>query len=229
MVMQGSFEHHERSGFVGVASIAALLALTACGSATPDEVATSKARLSEVAPHLLGLPRGGSGGTRYSWPAGNKIIYQLQIHSGAYVDQLAVHYYDPSNWDNSYTYPDRTGLVGPYGGSGGVVQPYITCPNGYAAFGITGKYGKYVDALGLRCADELSPRYDNSFVQGEYGGTGGGFFDDWCPDGQLLTGINMRAGTYVDQVQGLCSPAHTCDDPSDPACCDPNIENCPPQ
>ena len=40
----------------------------------------------------------------------------------------------------------------------------------------------------------------------EHGGPGGSAYNLSCGDGQVLVGVNARAGAYIDRIQGICRP-----------------------
>lgn len=194
-------------------STIALVSLTACGAsseqgdtgdtddtAKSDQVGTVTAKLGSAVMPLS--THGGGGGSLHQWPNQNRIINTLTLHTGAYVDNIYIRDWLPAPGDNSPT--SNTGHFGPFGGGGGVAQDPLTCLDGQAAVGFYGRSGNYVDNLGLVCADWNLAHWITTTAS--YGGLGGGYFYDICPDGWLMSRVNVRSGTYVDQVQGFCSP-----------------------
>lgn len=106
--------------------------------------------------------------------------------------------------DTSSTY----NLAG-HGGSGGTAGT-VSCGAGYVAVGLVGRSGPYVDRLGLACAwlntdGSLGTAYDF----GTLGGTGGTYFADLCPSGQVLVGIKGRSYSWHDQISGECANVKT--------------------
>jgi hypothetical protein len=96
-----------------------------------------------------------------------------------------------------------------HGGSGGTAGT-VSCGSGYVAVGLVGRSGPYVDRLGLACAwlntdGSLGTAYDF----GTLGGTGGTYFADLCPSGQVLVGIKGRSYSWHDQISGECANVKT--------------------
>lgn len=96
-----------------------------------------------------------------------------------------------------------------YGGSGGSANT-LSCGAGYVAVGLVGRSGPYVDRLGLLCSylypdGSLGTAYDF----GTWGGTGGTYFADTCPSGQMLVGIKGRSYAWHDQISGECASVKT--------------------
>jgi hypothetical protein len=94
-----------------------------------------------------------------------------------------------------------------------------TCPPGQAIVGIHGRSGALVDQLGFECA-QLTRQSDGSVsvssatptvLQG-FGGSGGAPYDDPCPSGEVVRGLNVSAGTWLESVSAVCAP------PSAPPC-----------
>jgi hypothetical protein len=94
-----------------------------------------------------------------------------------------------------------------------------TCPAGQVAVGIHGQSGIAVDQLGFDCAPlTLAPDgtvgVDDSAITSlaAYGGAGGGPFDDTCPSGQIVRGVDIAAGGFLYNISAICAA------PSAPAC-----------
>jgi hypothetical protein len=96
-----------------------------------------------------------------------------------------------------------------HGGTGGTAGT-VSCGAGYVAVGLIGRYGPYVNRLGLACAwlssdGSLGTAYDF----GTLGGTGGTYFADLCPSGQMLVGVKGRSYSWHDQISGECANVKT--------------------
>jgi hypothetical protein len=152
---------------------------------------------------------GGSGGS-YTSHVGTGVIYAVQVNSGAYVDRIRFAYYLPSAQDNYYRAGDYVGTTQALGGSGGGVNPWFTCPGGRGIIGLRGASGAFVDRLGVICGDVNHPDPNSAFnvYSDLWGGGGGGWFQDTCRPGDLITGFDLRSGGYVDAIQAICIPAH---------------------
>lgn len=89
---------------------------------------------------------------------------------------------------------------GPYGGPGGSPGA-LNCPDGQYISSIYGRSGVRVDRLGIRCRlpSEIN---DSGRILGEFGGGGGGSFDDASYSiGTRPVSILVRAGAGVDAIQ----------------------------
>jgi hypothetical protein len=152
------------------------------------------------------LPAQGGWGGTFTGHAGSGVMYAVKVRSGAYVDSLRIAYYLPSNPDNRFRNGDFYGEIGPFGGSGGADNPWVSCPAGQGVLGIRGASGSLVDRLSIICGDVTNPDpwSSSNFLSGFYGGGGGGWFDTRCAPGYLLDAFNLRSGNYVDQIQGVC-------------------------
>ena len=145
------------------------------------------------------------------------MLYSMELRTGALVDAITASFYTPSNANNRYSPGDPVFTRGPVGGTAGSKAPVLTCPGGYAATGIYGRSGAHVDMLGLICAESGSegrPIKSTERAIGGYGGQGGTFFYDVCPQGQWLGGLMVEvaaksSGTnnIIGSVQGWCAAA----------------------
>src|SRR5580658_1330367 len=93
------------------------------------------------------------------------------------------------------------------------------CPAGQVAVGIHGQSGIAVDQVGFDCAPlTLAPDgtvgVDASTITSlpAYGGAGGGPFDDTCPSGEIVRGVDIAAGSFLYSVSAVCAA------PSAPTC-----------
>lgn len=110
----------------------------------------------------------------------------------------------------SYKVEDGTysWLTGHGGGSGTTSQ--LSCPSGYVAVGVVSRAGIYVDAVGLLCSYLYSDgSLGTAYAYGPTGGSGGTYYSDQCPAGQMLVGLDGRSYSWTDQISGFCSPVRT--------------------
>ncbi len=103
------------------------------------------------------------------------------------------------NYDNSYS------VVG--GGYIGGNTWGDTCPWGFVATGLIGRYGALIDQIGLQCS--FLNKDGTTIFPGNtkrHGGSGGEEFTELiCPPNQVLVGVKGKAGDYVDQIYGICA------------------------
>ena len=152
---------------------------------------------------------GGWGGS-FTGHVGSGVIYAVQVNSGAYVDRIRFAYYLPSASDNYYRSGDYVGTTQALGGYGGGSNPWFNCPSGQGVIGVRGGAGAFVDRVGVICGDVNNPNPYSPFnvYSNIWGGGGGGWFENTCRPGDLITGFDVRSGNYVDALQPICIPAH---------------------
>jgi hypothetical protein len=161
--------------------------------------------LQELGSTLNPLPaRGGTGGFPVSLQG--VLINGINVRSGKFVDNIQLAFYIPSQPDNRFRQGDQTGFIGPVGGDGGSPSGWQFCPDGFAAVGLQGAAGRYVDRLGLICGRVDNPA--STFTTPVFGGPGGAPFFDVCGSQGFLSGADVRAGKLIDQVRGNCIAAN---------------------
>lgn len=93
-----------------------------------------------------------------------------------------------------------------YGGSGGH-KFERACPSGSVLTGLTFRAGLLVDAVGVLCKTVNSSTGalgSQTSVGSQAGGGGGTSGSVSCGTGRVVTGFNLRHGTYVNSLQLLC-------------------------
>lgn len=100
---------------------------------------------------------------------------------------------------------NSTVTLNTHGGWGGS-EGSIGCAPGHVAVGITGNTDWYVDRLALICAylnpdGTLGAPYNTT----GFGGTGGAFFWNKCPEDQAVVGFHGNATGYVDRLGVYCA------------------------
>jgi hypothetical protein len=166
------------------------------------------ARVNPASP-ILALPQHGNvnGGVDYGF-INVGVVFGARIYSGSFTQAIELFYYIPSNSDNHYRVGDYRGSTGRIGGNGGTDSGEYYCPDGYAAVGLQGGSGLAIDRVGLVCGQigDLSKVTSLPI----FGGNGGRAFYDNCVSTRslgFLTGVRVRAGSWMDSIQGICQAA----------------------
>ncbi|MBX2868691.1 MAG: hypothetical protein KTR18_08450 [Acidiferrobacterales bacterium] len=116
--------------------------------------------------------------------------------SGAYIDSLRLECLDLASADI-----DNIGVLG--GTGGGSFQP-IRCPEGLFPKSLRGRADGYLDALSISCADITSGPARGPWISPAEGGNGGDAFSSICDSNQVLAGIRVRSGFWLDRIQARC-------------------------
>lgn len=136
------------------------------------------------------------------------IIFGARIFGDNVSKAVELFYYIPSQPDNLYRagdYRSSTGRIGSTAGNDGGVY---FCPEGYVAVGLQGGSGLGIDRVGFVCG-KLG-NLSQVVALPVSGGQGGTSFYDNCaslPSTGLLTGVRIRAGMWMDSIQGICQAA----------------------
>lgn len=198
----------------GFALVAVCGATAACiddaGAGEAGEEETSSARL---APTWLEWPMSGHGGNGgayvgYAIPRGS-IIRGVRVRSGDVIDSISFNWYQPTRNDNWPSPFDAQG-VWTFGGGGGGDNGWWYCPAGKGVIGIFGDAGTYLHRFGVMCGDVNAPDPNNPLNPRSpvWGGINYSWFEDRCGPGALIDTVNLRAGGYIDFIQGVCLLAH---------------------
>ena len=132
------------------------------------------------------------------------IIFGARVYGKSLVTGLDLFYYVPSSRDNYYREGDYRGTLRRIGGDGDSLGRFF-CPAGYAAVGLQGAAGLGIDRLGLICGKIGNPSQGTDLPI--LGGRGGNPFKDTCNTTSstgYLTGVRVRAGVWIDSIQGFC-------------------------
>src|SRR6476661_6609671 len=150
--------------------------------------ASSAAAAASLSPAL-----GGSGGDAFVTNCSDdEVLVGVRVRADAWVDSIA----------------PRCVKVADAGGTGGFPATR-DCPRNYAVSGFSGRGSAFVNRLRLECRRLTSPtalRRNSAPRQTAFvGGRGGEAFEPFhCPEGLPVTGLQGRAGGYVDQLQLSC-------------------------
>ncbi|WP_394824024.1 hypothetical protein [Pendulispora albinea] len=134
---------------------------------------------------------------------GGGVAYAVRISAGDFVDQIAVAYYHPSNPDNQYREGDAHYATNPIGHAGGVTYDWEYCPAGYAITGIHGSQGQAVDGINVICSEINNPA--NKRYLPVRGANRGVPFSLECEYNGFMSAVHVRAGSWMDALQGLCA------------------------
>lgn len=189
--------------FIGAAAAGCGVEGTAPADDTDDTAAVAS-ELGSTATEQPLSPHGGGGGVFNGHVTPPAIIYGLQVNSGSFVDRITFFYYQPTRPDNRYAGEALFAVA--FGGGGGASNPSFVCPANQSIIGLRGAAGSFVDRIGVVCSDVTFP---NPFSPANgfspvWGGPGGAFFDDRCSVGRIVDSFNVRAGSFVDNLQAIC-------------------------
>ncbi len=95
-----------------------------------------------------------------------------------------------------------------FGGGGGNRSYNLDCGNQSVLVGVIYKAGMWLDAIGIIC-QEVNPQtgaLGNEFTRGPVGGSGGVALTHRCNQGNVVQGIWMRSGQFIESGTFLCSP-----------------------
>jgi hypothetical protein len=145
--------------------------------------------------------RGGGGGNPVRLAcASNQVMTGVYGRTGTKVDRLGIY----CAYMNDAGALGSSVKMGSYGGWGGSDKTAI-CPSGQLMVGLRGYSGSEVDQLRISCVSAalwLSGGGASQVTLG--GGSGGSWFNDYCPRSYVMQALDMRTGSRVDRVQGEC-------------------------
>lgn len=159
--------------------------------------------------------RGGGGGGHFveECPEG-EVIIGLVGRAGVYVDRIQVQCgiieltsSEPATFEVSL---EPGTMLEHHGGDGGS-EFSLACEPGQAVVGFSGRSGKYLDRISLRCApvmmtDDMALGFGETVDTDSKGGGGGGEFSLDCPAGEVATIAQGRSGKFVDALGLTCRP-----------------------
>jgi hypothetical protein len=176
-------------------------------------------RVNPASP-IFALPPHGNvnGGVDYGF-INVGVVFGARVYSGQFAQAIELFYYIPSNPDNRYRAGDYRGSTGRIGGNSGTDSGEYYCPDGYAAVGLQGGSGLAIDRVGLVCGKIGD--FSRLTSLPIFGGNGGNAFYDNCGSIRslgFLTGVRVRAGSWMDSIQGICQASASSDSetPSSP-------------
>ncbi|MDH5426572.1 MAG: hypothetical protein OEZ57_01245 [Nitrospirota bacterium] len=95
-----------------------------------------------------------------------------------------------------------------FGGSGGNRSYNLDCGNQSVLVGVTYKSGMWLDAIGIIC-QQVNPQtgaLGNEFTRGPVGGSGGLARPTRCNQGDVVQGISVLSGQFIESGFLPCSP-----------------------
>jgi hypothetical protein len=138
------------------------------------------------------------------------VVTGLYGRSGAYIDKVGLSCAVVLD-DGTLSAPTGGDWVGGNGG-GYFDDTDHSCPAGWAAVGIHGRAGGYIDSIGLTCVPPPFTRDLSSQQVATVGGTGGRPYTDYCETPSspatyhgLLTGFRVWYGDYIDALASECA------------------------
>jgi hypothetical protein len=95
-----------------------------------------------------------------------------------------------------------------FGGSGGTRSYNLDCGTQSVLVGVIYKSGMWIDAIGIICqqVNSQTGALGNEFTRGPVGGSGGLANTKRCNQGNVVQGISVRSGQFIERGLFLCSP-----------------------
>ena len=95
-----------------------------------------------------------------------------------------------------------------FGGSGGTRSYNLDCGNQSVLVGVIHKSGMWLDAIGIICqqVNAQTGALGNEFTRGPVGGSGGLARTRRCNQGNVVQGISVRSGQFIEAGSFRCSP-----------------------
>lgn len=95
-----------------------------------------------------------------------------------------------------------------FGGSGGTRSYNLDCGNQSVLVGVIHKSGMWLDAIGIICqqVNAQTGALGNEFTRGPVGGSGGEARTKRCDEGNVVQGIRVRSGQFIERGTFACSP-----------------------
>ncbi|RKH59595.1 hypothetical protein [Corallococcus llansteffanensis] len=185
-----------------------LAVLPACGGMEMEAEGLDETGLGQVESGIsissttwsLGA-HGGTGGTAGSIScASGYVAVGIFGRAADLVDQVGLTC-AVLNTDGSLGSQYNTGTAG---GTGGYAYS-VHCPVGQAVVGFHGRSAARLDRLGLYCSGIVNWRNTGvvQTVSGTVGGTGGINFNDTTHTAYVVTSLQTRSGSTIDQLRGV--------------------------
>ena len=94
-----------------------------------------------------------------------------------------------------------------FGGGGGTKSYNLDCGNNSVLVGVIYKAGMWLDAVGIICqqVNSQTGALGNEFTRGPVGGIGGLAKTKRCNQGNVVQGILVRSGSFIESGTFLCS------------------------
>jgi hypothetical protein len=139
-----------------------------------------------------------------------KVVTGIYGRSGSYIDRIGIDCADVLA-DGTLSAPTGGDWVG--GNGGGYFDDIDhSCPAGWAAAGIYGHAGAYIDSIGLTCVPAPFTRDLSSQQAPRAGGNGGSPYQVNCQttslaggNHDLITGLRVWYGDYIDALAPECA------------------------
>src|SRR5262245_18463072 len=171
--------------------------------------------------------QGGPGGSYFRRECSGDHLVGIYVRSGLWVDAIGLKCATFDQAQGTFKFPPWNT---PYYGAGAAPLHERVCPNDNYVSGIRFNITQdadspFIDFIELTCtiiAGFGGPTKD--CIETGEGCYAGGFVQT-CPDGEVATGIQGRAGLYVDAIGLICGPKPGAQKTI--AVQQPTLENCP--
>jgi len=148
------------------------------------------------------MPAVGGGGTEFTrrCEAGEFVI-GMRGRATLFLDRLILECARPGGAGRR-----RIDSLEPIGGTGGAVFGPNRCTRDRIAVGLQGRAGAFIDQLRLLCSSEQPATVvATPWVSDPVGGTGGAAATLKCDSGQVMVGVTVRSGNWLDSIAPRCA------------------------
>lgn len=145
---------------------------------------------------------GGGGGAEFERRCDSgKFVVGLRGRATLYLDQLILECARPGAEGRRII-----DSLEPIGGTGGAVFGPNRCSRDRSAVGLQGRAGAFIDQLRLLCGSQLpATEVVTPWVSDPVGGTGGDAATLKCGNDQVMVGVTVRAGFWLDSIAPRCA------------------------
>ena len=146
--------------------------------------------------------RGGNGGTLFNRQCDTgKGVTGIVGFAGAFVDSFRLECKSAAGGTPS----GDSALTESAGGSGGQAFGPFSCEEGQVAVGLRGRADEFVNNLQLDCATvALDTTVAKGWISPAAGGTGGAHFEQSCKLGEVMVGVQVLFGSWIDGIAVRC-------------------------
>jgi hypothetical protein len=143
---------------------------------------------------------GGDGGTPFVLQCNDgRVVTGVRGRAGAFVDSLQLECSDPAALGAGRRTTDTAG------GSGGSSYGPMRCSTGRFATGLRGGAGAVIDRLQLLCSEgAIDASIATPWVSNAVGGNGGDASTISCASNEVLAGVRVKAGYWLDSIEPRC-------------------------
>lgn len=184
-----------------------ILSVAAACTSEPEAPDGGGGQVPGGSPTFTGVA-GGTGGEPFTLDCSpGWALIGIGGRSGNVIDSI---YGICASFDQTLT-PMATAQTAIVGGTGGTEDYEFRCPNGRVVVGLEGRFGWYVDKIGIRCdlllAEGLAGGNPASQPYSA-GGDGGEDFSFDCQGNAPASGLRGRRGNLIDRIGLSCQTAN---------------------